>query len=840
MSQPEIAQLLTASGVPIFPCWDNKQPAVKGGFKSASLKPGDYWPSDLIGVSIPDNVVVFDIDAHKGMSTDAITQALGHLDWSEAFLQNTPSGGQHYAFRVDAPVRQGSDLFANQIGKGFDTRVSGRGYICAGGAYGSDDPVGILKLAAPNALPILPAAAVASLSAVTETQHEPTPLPSGDRNSAEVESMLKCIDADCPRSEWLSVGLALKHHYHDDDGTGWMLFDNWSMTGGSAYDPVEARKLWATIKPTVDDGRATTTLGTIAHKAIQNGYVPSSIAGELFSANPTEAQQGAALTTIEQLIARINEEGGKPESLDCITTEIRELKCNSIQRAALTATLQRTLKDHGIKITEAELRKATSPQQMTPLVLPQPVSQVTMFRELKVSPVNALGNVHIQNAGMLRQAVFGDRLARFGSEMYWWTGIHWQPVGKSDLNAAVAHAFVGSEFGKSGNVDGTEKQLRNMVPSHDRLDPASQRIYFRNGVYDPDRPDLGVQPHDLNNFNATTLTVDYTPGAECPEWIAFLQNIFEDEPSRIILLQEIMGWCLISHNLGHEKAIALDGVSRSGKGTIFNMLGLILGDSMDDISLAQLVDNKALSGIRTTNLAVDRDAKRPPIRDISTVHSQFNKITANEPISIPLLYNQDPWKGRLNCKLAIACNGIPVMADDSGAAPNRWLVLKFTKSFLGKEDLTLFDRLRPEAPAITSWAVEGLRRLMQNSKFSMPESSIEESSALIDISSPLKQFAEDRLVLGDDRRIHGDVLWESYRQWCKHNNVSLSSKPHFIRALERALQAQGVHYRRSLKISNIVKTGLTGVGLADCEDGVTPPNVTPIGKKLQETPVNNV
>ena len=833
--RPEIASFLVASGVPVFPCWDNKQPAVKGGFKAASLHPGDYWPSDLIGIPIPEGVVVFDIDAHKGMTTTAITQALGYLDWSEAFLQNTPSGGQHYAFRVTTPIRQGSDLFADQIGKGFDTRVSGRGYICAGGAYGSTDPIGIMKLAAPEVLPALPAAAIEALSAQTQTQHEPAPLPTGDRNSAEVQSMLKCIDANCPRSEWLAVALALKHHYHDDDGTGWMLFNNWSMTGGDAYDPVEAQKLWATINAESKDGR-TTTLGTIAHKAIQNGYVPSSIAGELFSSNPTEAQQGAALTTIEQLIARINEEGGKPENLDQITTDIRELKCNSIQRAALTATLQRTLKDHGIKITETELRKATAPQQMTPLVLPQPVNVVTMFRELKVSPVNALGNVHIQNAGMLRQAVFGDRLARFGSEIYWWTGIHWQPVGKADLNAAVAHAFVGSEFGKTSNVDGTEKQLRNMVPSHPRLDPACQRIFFKNGVYDPNQPELGVQPHDLNNFNATTLTVDYTPGVECPNWIAFLQNIFEEEPTRIILLQEIMGWCLISDNLGHQKAVAFDGVSRSGKGTIINMMGEILGLSMSDISLAQLIDNKSLSDIRTVTLAVDRDAKRPAIRDISSVHSQFNKITANEPVKIPLLYSQEPWTGRLNCKLAVACNGIPVMADDSGAAPNRWMVLKFTKSFLGKEDLTLYNRLKPEAPAIAAWAVEGLRRLIQNGQFTMPESSLEESSALIDVSSPLKQFAEDRLVLGEDRRIHGDVLWEAYRQWCKHNNISLSSKPQFIRALERSLQSQGVYYRRSIKIGNAVRTGLTGVSLAECTEGVAP-NVTPIGKKLQETPL---
>lgn len=835
MSSPQIAQLLTACGVPVFPCWDNKQPAIKGGFHNASTTPGDYWPSDLIGIPIPTGILVVDVDTHKGMTLELIEQALGcAIDWSAALLQNTPSGGGHYGFNVPHAMRQGSDLFEDQIGKGFDTRVTGRGYICAGGAYGSDDPVGVLKLAAATALPTLPADALTALTATTETQHEPAALPVGDRNADEVRKMLRCLAADCSRSEWLSVALALKHHYHDDDGTGWTLFDNWSMSGGDAYDPIESRKLWATVKSSPDNGGKTTTLATVAHKAIQNGYVPSSVAAEVFGGSAAVKESSANLVDVETLIATINADGGKPEKLDEITSAIREMTCNSIQRAALTATLQRTLRDHGIKITEKDLKQATAPQQMTPLIIPQAVNQVQSFRDLKVSPVQALGNVHIQNAGMLRQAVFGDRLSRFGSEVYWWTDIQWQPVSKADLNAAVAHSFIGSDFGKTSNIDGTEKQLRNMIPSHLELNPASKRIFFKNGVYDPSRPDLGVQPHNPDNFNASTLTVDYVPAVPHPQWDAFLNDIFGEEPSRITMLQEIFGWMLISDNLGHQKAVAFDGVPRSGKGTVIEVIGSVLGSGMADTSLAQLIDNKSLSSLRTVNLAVDRDAKRPATRDISSVHSQFNKITANEPVSIPLLFTQDPWSGRLNCKLAIACNGIPVMADDSGAAPNRWIVLKFTKSFLNKEDLQLSSRLRAETGAIAAWAVEGLRRLLHNGCFTMPESSIEESHALTDVSSPLLQFAEDRLTVGPEGKVHGDILWQSFKQWCKDTNHHVPYKGQFIRSLERALQSEGVHYKRCVKINNITRTGLIGVSLADCTDGVV--NVTHIGQALKEAP----
>jgi phage/plasmid-associated DNA primase len=192
----------------------------------------------------------------------------------------------------------------------------------------------------------------------------------------------------------------------------------------------------------------------------------------------------------------------------------------------------------------------------------------------------------------------------------------------------------------------------------------------------------------------------------------------------------------------------------------------------------------------------------------------------------------------LNCKLAIACNGIPVMTDDSGAAPNRWIVLKFTERFEGREDLTLPDRLVAEASAIAAWAVEGLRRLMHSGQFTMPQSSIEERHALNDASSPMNMFAEDRLEVGADFKTHKDELWQCYRQWCLDTHVKLCNQHQFIRSLERALQSEGVAYRKSIKINSLVRTGLTGVRLKACTDGVNG-NVTPISqasRALQQAP----
>ena len=818
---------LTACGLPVFPCSDNKRPAIEGGFHSATLSPETlYFPSVYIGLPIPSGVVIIDIDTHKGMNTAKIDSILGcPLDWVGSLLQHTPSGGTHHAFQITAPMRQGSDLFHAQIGLGFDTRTTGKGYICTGDAYPQGDGMGVIAMSPMmlSALPFLPMPAAEMLALQVAGIAEPTPLPEGNKNNDEVSAMLKCIDADSPRDLWIQCAMALKHHYHDDDSTGFILFDNWSKTGTSKYDAGECRHQWDSLKP-APEGKRPVTLGTLAQHAIKAGYIPTGSAAALFGA-PT--QESAPIVQLETLIARINAEGGRPEKLEAFTTEIKNLICSDIQRSAITAALSRALKDNGIKITERDLKHATSADSPASMIIPQAVATVTHFNEVAIQPIEALGNVQVENAFILRKAIFGDRLVRVGEESMWWNGSFWESVGKADMAAAVTYAFLGNEYGKDSNVKGTLNQLRSLIPPQRDLGKASARIFFKNGVYDPYAPHLGVQPHQASNFNTSCLNIDYTPNVACPEWSAFLMQIFGEEPDRVLLLQELFGWCIVRDNLGHQKAIAFDGVPRSGKGTILEMLGAVLGNSLTDISLNQLIDDKALGQLRNSTLAVDRDAKKPQARDMSQVHGRFNIITANEPVSIPILYSQTPWEGRLNCKMAVACNGIPVMTDDSGAAPNRWLVLKFTQSFLGREDLGLFKRMLPEAPAVAAWAVEGLQRLIANGAFTMPASSIEESNALIDGSSPMLQFAEDRLTVdgSGDAKEHGVTLWDSFKVWCKETNNFLPSKNNFLRSLERSLQSQGVRYRRSVRINNIVKTGITGVKLKTAD--VLPANVSP-------------
>ena len=259
---------LMAAGLKVFPCNIKKEPIVpKAGTSWKDLPPEvQQWPAPLIGIQIPENCLVIDVDRYKGVTPEDIDTLLGcKLPWSEALIQTTTRGGEHYAFRVDFDVRQGSNL--HKVA-GFDTRVGGKGYICTGASYTSLG-FGVFRLAQPASLPRLPDAARAALEHVKATSPPTAGALPADMN--DVLDALKHIDPNCGRDTWLDVGMAL----HTDMPENPALWDQWSsgqLAGIETpvnYVQEHVYDQWASFKP---DGGI--TIATLFHEAKQAGWKP--------------------------------------------------------------------------------------------------------------------------------------------------------------------------------------------------------------------------------------------------------------------------------------------------------------------------------------------------------------------------------------------------------------------------------------------------------------------------------------------------------------------------------------------------------------------------------------
>jgi len=489
--------------------------------------------------------------------------------------------------------------------------------------------------------------------------------------------------------------------------------------------------------------------------------------------------------------------------------------------------LLETAKEIGLTENEAHrtiqsgLRKGMSEPQKLPMtaaeIFAQPIKPPALggeylpFESLTVRPTQLL-NDHLADARIMITSSF-ERLATFEGSPHWWNGREWQIVEERMLRRYVGELIGGDQLAKASKtrIDSTMSVMLDHVPMLGRLNSPSTLVFFRNGAFNPKTGN--VLPHDPINKNSRTLSVDYDPTAVAPTWQNWLSDIFSNEPERISLLQEIMGWILCRDNLGIEKAAIMIGPTRSGKGTIIHIIESLLEEAKCVFPLPQLDDKKVLASMRECNVAIDPEAASPSSKNARQIVGIFKSITANDAISIQLLYKQQTWQGPLDCKLLLAANSVPTMWDDSAATANRWIPLLFDRSFLGKEDPTLRNRLKTELQGIAAWALQGLHRLIVQGQFTMPLSSKNELTNMIQSGSPVEQFIEDCLSFGTDCRVSETSLWTAYRAWTTKTGHVEMKRTNMMKAIEDATRSKSVVRKPSIRIEGVTHRGFEGISI---------------------------
>lgn len=817
----QLAQQFSAYGLPVFPVTAKKRPAVKGW--QHPLAPDQYqWPSNKVGVPVPAGCFVIDLDVYKGVTRQAVEQVLGcALPWDAALIQTTASGGEHYAFSHNGDeLMQGSDLFKLA---GFDSRRAGAGFIVTGEGYTPTKPGGAGALAYPATLPQLPPAAALKLRKPPRQAEKPTK-PLTEQEVENMKSALASIDPACGREDWWRLLAAARHLTAHDPEQGLEIFNAWSAGEYSndqeppanymSFDDVEHQ--W--FHTGSEGGIAG---GTLYHKAMEHGWRPP----KGFDVSAVFGQGAAAVDIYADTIDDINAHALDPKEQPRLIDTIVNFPGSPSQLAALRGLMLKLLKEDnqltkqlremldGGRATTKATTDATSVAELPAVVLLDQVPERQISR--------ATG-AHGSNAAIMLQEVFGGRLATFGGVLRWWTGIEWQKA-EEDTLLRLTSAALSPDQDKMPNVKGTVQALALKAP---RREPAAadRRIYFQNGVLDLDSQ--MIYPHHPDNNNTGALSVSYNPNAQLGEWAAHMDRIFgglHDGDDRVALLQEIVGWLLITDDLNVQKCVAFDGATRAGKGVIFDVLAAIVGAGKCGFAnFANLANGKTQSLFIHHDVVFDHEGKPPPRQETKEAIGFMNKVASNEPVSIQLLNVQTPWTGRLNSKFLFACNGIPVMVDDSGASSTRFLVLRFDRSFEGREDKGIGARMRQCLEGVAAWGVIGLQRLLANGgRFTLPASSVQATDDMKDGNQPLREFIAEYCTIAPGERCHAKDLWSAYRIYVNDANIKASSKHAFFRSLRATLLAGPVEEKKGLRIDGVVSNGFKGIGVK----GGAPANV---------------
>ncbi|MFG2544357.1 phage/plasmid primase, P4 family [Streptomyces sp. NPDC048594] len=293
-------------------------------------------------------------------------------------------------------------------------------------------------------------------------------------------------------------------------------------------------------------------------------------------------------------------------------------------------------------------------------------------------------------------------------------------------------------------------------------------IALENGLLDPFTGTL--HPHTPGYFTTHALPFAYDPAATAPRWLSFLESAFPDDSAAIALLQEWFGY-VVSGMTKHQKMMFLKGVRRSGKGTIVRVLELLVGkNNVAGPTFGTFATHFGAEGLIGKTLAVIGDSRTGKHTDTQGLIERFLTFTGGDRIDIPRK-NQKVWSGFPSARIVINSNELPGFKDASGAITERVLMLVFTQSFAGREDITLGPTLATEVAGILNWALEGLVRLEKNGRFTEPDRSqrqLREFSEAVDggITAFVNEMCElGEYVTGSPFMVPKDELAQAYHEF---------------------------------------------------------------------------
>jgi putative DNA primase/helicase len=215
-------------------------------------------------------------------------------------------------------------------------------------------------------------------------------------------------------------------------------------------------------------------------------------------------------------------------------------------------------------------------------------------------------------------------------------------------------------------------------------------------------------------------------------------------------------------------------------------------------------------------LAVFADARLGARGNIHRLVETLLSISGGDPQSINRKYGTF-WNGRLPVRFLITTNVLPALRDASGTIASRFILLKLTETFYGREDLNLKTKLAAELPGILNLALKGLDRLRKRGYFRQPDSSAEAIKLLEDLAAPVGAFLRDWGEVRADARINVKEMYRAYRDWCGEAGQKPLAANMFGKELRDVVPGMGKPTGTGLR-RTYVGVGLSEAGAAAWEE----------------------
>ena len=332
-----------------------------------------------------------------------------------------------------------------------------------------------------------------------------------------------------------------------------------------------------------------------------------------------------------------------------------------------------------------------------------------------------------------------------------------------------------------------------------------------------------LRPHARGDLMTRLCECEYDPGAKCPRWLQFLDEVFQGDAEVTGFVKRLAGYVLTA-DTREESVFILTGKGQNGKTKMVEALRVVLGDYAADTPFTTFIERRsdsatndlaALVGKRLITASEGEDTQ-------SFNESLLKQLSGGDPITCRFL-RMEFFTYTPTFKVLFCTNEVPRIRSQNFAMKRRLKLVPFRQRFYDREDGRkpvkddqLLPKLLAEKSGILAWMVEGCLEWRTHGLMT-PKVIRAEVERLFESQDPLAEFMEDRCSLGADAEVEVTDLWQEYNRWCENTKRKPAFKaPQWFS--KNLTQRDGIDAKRGGKGIRLLTGIALGTDKSDDED----------------------
>jgi len=299
------------------------------------------------------------------------------------------------------------------------------------------------------------------------------------------------------------------------------------------------------------------------------------------------------------------------------------------------------------------------------------------------------------------------------------------------------------------------------------------------------------KPHTPDYLSINQKPILYDPKSKSSLFGKYLNEVLYSAEIRTAV--EIMAYTFYRDN-PLEIISILFGYGANGKSVFTGLLTCLHGiKNVSNVPLNAIVKNPfALSDLENKDVNIDTELSSATIHDTAIL----KKLTGRQPVRIERK-NQRAYDAALHTKLFFSANKIPQTTDESDAYFRRNVLISFPNKFdEDKADPDLLGKLTTdeEMSGIFNVLMIALRRILNSKAIFVSEKTIQQRRQKYELATnPIVSFIKDAISEEsvETDKTTKDLLYHSYKRFCKNNKLAVESKENFGKILKSKRLEEG-------------------------------------------------